>query len=186
MPIYNQLTIVDAAPAILQTYPDCRFIFKSRSDYHSTKYEDQVRQRIKALGIETAVRIIAEIPYQKLPELYAVSDVIVSVPDVDGTPRSVLEAMACGAYPVVSDVEALHEWIEDRDNGLFVRSVEAGQIARAVLHALSSKENLEAAKLKNREIVETRASSDAWVAKMESLYQMAARRGSPRQKSAEG
>jgi glycosyltransferase involved in cell wall biosynthesis len=170
MPIYNQLSIVDAIPAILRMYPDCHFIFKRRSDYHSAKYEDQVRQRIKELNIENAVRIIPEIPYENLPVLYALSDVVVSVPDLDGTPRSVLEAMACGAYPVVSDVAALHDWISDGDNGLFVRAIESGQIAAAVTHALSSGENLAAAKLKNRKIVETRASSDAWVAKMESLY----------------
>lgn len=170
MPVYNQLSIVEAAHVVLQTLPDCRFIFKIRSDHHSAEEEARVRERIKELGMEHAVRIISDLPYAELPALYALADVIISVPDFDGTPRSVLEAMACGAFPVVSDVAALREWITDDDNGLFVREVEPLEIARAVMKALASREMLERAKVKNREIVETRASSRYWVARMEDLY----------------
>ncbi|HKS27275.1 MAG TPA: glycosyltransferase family 4 protein [Pyrinomonadaceae bacterium] len=177
MPVYNQLSIVEAAHVILQTQPDCRFIFKIRSDHHSAEEEARVRERIKELGIERSVRIISDLPYAELPALYALADVIVSVPDFDGTPRSVLEAMACGAFPVVSDVAALREWITDDDNGLFVREAEPEEIARAVLKALASRELLERAKVKNREIVETRASSRYWVARMEDLYNSLTRRG---------
>lgn len=172
MPIYNQLSIVEALPGVLKEYPDCQFIFKCRADYHSPQYESQVRQRIKELRIEQAVRIVREVPYQQMPLLYALADVVVSVPDLDGTPRSVLEAMACGAYPVVSDVAALREWIKPRENGLFVQSITAEHIAGAVLEALSSKERRETAGTQNRRIVESRASNKHWVAKMESLYSM--------------
>ncbi|HEX8173580.1 MAG TPA: glycosyltransferase family 4 protein [Pyrinomonadaceae bacterium] len=175
MPIYNQMSIVEAAHIVLQTRADCRFIFKIRSDHHSAEVEEHVRERIHELGIEAAVRIIHDLPYAELPALYALADIIVSVPDFDGTPRSVLEAMACGAFPVVSDVAALREWITDDENGLFVSAVEPEQIARAVLKALTSGEMLERAKIKNREIVENRASSKYWVARMEDLYNSLAR-----------
>jgi glycosyltransferase involved in cell wall biosynthesis len=176
-PIYNQITIVEAVPMVLKVYPDCRFIFKHRSDHHSPEYEIKVRQRIEELGIVHAVRIVEPIPYEQLPALYALSDVIVSVPESDGTPRSVLEAMACGAFPVVSDVPALHEWIIHEDNGFFVSSVEAPKIAEAILQALSSRQFLDKAKLKNRRIVESRASKDVWVNQLEALYGMLCDRG---------
>jgi len=172
MPIYNQLSIVEAVPIVLQIYPHCRFIFKRRPDYHSSEYEAQVRQRIEELGIAHAVRIVPPLLYEQLPALYALSDVIVSVPKSDGTPRSVLEAMACGAFPVVSDVTALHEWVNNGDNGIFVRSVQAQEIAEAILRALSSREILNTAKMENRKIVESRGSSEFWVTKLEALYRM--------------
>jgi glycosyltransferase involved in cell wall biosynthesis len=102
--------------------------------------------------------------------MYALSDVVVSVPDFDGTPRSVLEAMACGAYPVVSDVAALREWIVEPENGLFVRAIEPKEIGEAIIRALADKERLKRARLLNRKMIEERASSNYWVTQMEALY----------------
>lgn len=172
MPVYNQLRIVEAVPAVLRVFPDCKFIFKRRSDHHSIANEAEVRRKIDELNIAGAVRIVPDISQEKLPALYALSDVVISVPDFDGTPRSVLEAMACGAFPVVSEVSALREWITAPENGLFVPSIEPEVIAAALIEALSSPETLKAAQARNRQIVETRASSAHWIAKMESLYRM--------------
>lgn len=169
-PVYNQLNLVEAVPRILQVYPECQFLFKCRADHHSQAYEAQVRQRIETLGITHAVHIIPPLPYEQLPALYALSDVVVSIPEFDGSSRSVLEAMACGAFPVVSDVPALHEWIRDGDNGLFVRSLKAEQIAEAVLLALSSRDMLERAKNTNRHLVESRASTEYCATQLEALY----------------
>ncbi len=169
-PIYNQMRIVEAVPIVLQRYPDCRFIFKCRPDHHSARYEEDVRKRIEELGVKHAVRIVPPIPYEQLPALYAISDVIVSVPESDGTPRSLLEAMACGSFPVVSDVPALHEWIDHGANGMIVQSTEGQEIGKAILKALSSEGILRIAKVKNRKIVECRASQEFWVAQLETLY----------------
>ena len=47
--------------------------------------------------------------------------VYVSFPSSDGTSVSLLEAMAQGCLPVVSDLPANREWVVDRLNGLVVR-----------------------------------------------------------------
>ncbi len=49
------------------------------------------------------------------------SQIYVSIPSSDGTSMSLLEAMACGAVPVVSDLPANREWIRDGENGIVVR-----------------------------------------------------------------
>ena len=170
MPVYNQLRIAEAIPVVLRVFPDCRFIFKRRSDHHSPETEADVRRKIEQLGVAHAVRIVPDLPYEQLPVYYALADVIVSVPDFDGTPRSVLEAMACGAFPVVSDVAALREWISEGSNGLFVPSIQPQEIGETIVRALSDKARLRDARQKNREIVESRASSKYWVTQMEALY----------------
>lgn len=50
-------------------------------------------------------------------------DIFVSVPRIDGMPLSLLEAMEIGLYPVVSDIDANHEWI-DNDTGTICTNVE--------------------------------------------------------------
>lgn len=169
-PLYNQLSVLEAAPIVLRAHPHGRFIFKRRSDHHSEEYEGLLRKRIEELGLTEAVRIVPPVPYGEMPALYALSDVVVSVPASDGTPRSVLEAMACGSFPVVSDLPALHEWIHHGENGLFVRNTGPQEIAEAILKALSSRPLLHKAKIENRRIVETRAGHEFWASQMEALY----------------
>lgn len=43
----------------------------------------------------------------------AEADVFVSIPVRDGTPLSLLEAMSLGLFPVVSDLDANREWLDD-------------------------------------------------------------------------
>ena len=50
------------------------------------------------------------------------ASVYVSFPESDGTSVSLLEALAQGAVPVVSDLPANREWVVDGLNGLVVRS----------------------------------------------------------------
>lgn len=46
------------------------------------------------------------------------SDIYISCSESDSTSVSLLEAMACGCFPVVSDIEGNREWIADGENGL--------------------------------------------------------------------
>lgn len=47
------------------------------------------------------------------------NDIYISIPSRDGTPLSLLEAMYLGLYPIVSNIDANHEWL-DRENGTFI------------------------------------------------------------------
>ncbi len=182
MPIYNQVKIAEAIPLVLQRFPEAHFIFKRRPDHHSEDNEAEVLKIIETHGVSNSVRFVGELAYDQLPALYALSDVVVSVPDFDGTPRSVLEAMSCGAFPVVSNIAALHEWIQDEENGLFVDEPNAHQIATAIVKSLTAPDMLKTSGSRNREIVGKRASSNFWFGKMEELYYRVATSGLERGK----
>ncbi|HBE80849.1 MAG TPA: glycosyl transferase family 1, partial [Firmicutes bacterium] len=47
----------------------------------------------------------------------AASHLMVSIPKSDGTPVSLLEAMAAGCLPVLADLPVYHDWITDGVNG---------------------------------------------------------------------
>lgn len=42
------------------------------------------------------------------------NDVFISIPSSDSTSVSLLEAMCCGLFPIVSDLPANREWIHDK------------------------------------------------------------------------
>ena len=172
-PTYNQLAIAKAIPKVLQVIPECRFLFQRRAEFHMPEYEAEVQESLERQGVDRAVRILPPRQYEDMPTYYALADVLVSVPSHEGMPRSVLEAVACGAFPIVSDLPALREWITDGENGLILSSVEPKQIAEAILYALSHKSMTQKAAQINREIVERRWSYSFWLRRLDELYREA-------------
>jgi glycosyltransferase involved in cell wall biosynthesis len=75
---------------------------------------------VQSLGIGDSALVIDEEPEEILPEMYAAADVTVSVCFSDGTPVSVLEAMASESAPIVSKLPSLGEWIEEGRSGFLV------------------------------------------------------------------
>jgi glycosyltransferase involved in cell wall biosynthesis len=85
-----------ARPAIL--------VFKQYNPLETkegTACEDDLRQQAERLGITHAVRWMPEVPYDRLPEVYAFSDIVVNYPEMDAFPVTFLEAAAC-ERPVIS------------------------------------------------------------------------------------
>jgi glycosyltransferase involved in cell wall biosynthesis len=68
-----------------------------------------------------------------------------------------LEAMACGALPVMGRLESIEEWIEDGRNGILFDSEQPDEIEVALCSALSNRELCENAQMINRKIIEDRA-----------------------------
>jgi glycosyltransferase involved in cell wall biosynthesis len=65
--------------------------------------------------------------------------------------------MACGAFPVVSNIAGNREWVQDGINGRLFRLGSATSLAQAVLGALSQPELIDAAVEKNKEIIQKKA-----------------------------
>ena len=61
------------------------------------------------LGIRNSVRFLGEVPYQRMPEVYRSSNLLVLPSRTEGVPRAVLEARSCGLPVVVSDLPQLEE-----------------------------------------------------------------------------
>jgi glycosyltransferase involved in cell wall biosynthesis len=77
----------------------------------------------KRLGVDGRVTFVGVVPHEKMPEVYSAADVLLLASKREGWPNVLLEAMACGARVVatnVSDVPdvvtgpAAGTWIGDR------------------------------------------------------------------------
>jgi hypothetical protein len=58
-------------------------------------YVGQVRAAAERCGVARRIRIVDEVPYERLPILYAASDLVVNYPKLDAFPVTFLEASAC-------------------------------------------------------------------------------------------
>ena len=89
----------------------------------------------RSLGISEQVRFEGWVGETRLRELLAAHAVYVSTSRSDSTSQSLLEAMASGLLPVVSDIPGNREWVIHRGSGLLVPTGDAEALAAALLEA---------------------------------------------------
>ncbi|MDW8319444.1 MAG: glycosyltransferase family 4 protein [Anaerolineae bacterium] len=168
-PIYNPLTIAAAIPQVLRSAPQARFlVFTYNSDPALLR---QFQEAVAKAGADHAVEYVPPLPDDRaIAEVCRRADVAISVPTSDGTPRSVLEAMACGAVPVLSDVPSLHEWVAEGQEGLYVPVGDAEALAAAVARLLTDRDLRGRLRAGCLRVVAERADSRVWMARYAQIY----------------
>lgn len=124
--------LVEAVPEVLKNYPDTTFVFIGAGNY--TPYQ----KRLKQLGIDE--RNFCFVGYVKqtndLIQYYRNSTVYLAPTLYENLPIRILEAMACGAPVVASDVNAVSEVIDDGFNGLLIKPGSVGDLTNAICQLL--------------------------------------------------
>lgn len=97
---------------------------------------------------------------------YLKSKFFISIPTSDGTSISLLEAMAYGCIPVLSDIPANREWVKDGKNGIIIGRTEP--FIKAIKRGLE----LDAANVQgyNRDLINQRATKSANAAVFKGIY----------------
>jgi glycosyltransferase involved in cell wall biosynthesis len=139
---------------------------------------NELRRYASDLGISEHVRFLPAQDREAMADLFAAATVTVSPSTHDGTPNSILEAMACGSFPIVGDIASLREWIEPGVNGFAVDPNSVTAVSEALIAALSDTGLRGRAAARNSTIVRERASRDAVRPNLEEFYGLAARRES--------
>jgi glycosyltransferase involved in cell wall biosynthesis len=93
-------------------------------------------RRIADLGLDSRIELRGGYRPEELKGLMAASDLYVSASLRDGTSVSLLEALAGGLYPVVSDIPANRPWISCGSDGQLFRPGDPHDLAGAVERAL--------------------------------------------------
>ena len=108
-----------------------------------------------------------------LPDYYRSADLYVSASHSDGSSVSLLEAMACGVPPLVSDIPGNMEWVTHGRTGWAFADGDVEGLTEGILKAVRNKDNLNSMGLAAREVVEARADWTKNYPKMIEAYQMA-------------
>jgi glycosyltransferase involved in cell wall biosynthesis len=126
------------------------------------------------LVIKDNVRLLPVASHDEMANLFRASDITVSPSQHDGTPNSLLEAMACGCFPVAGNIESVREWITDGENGLLCDPTDKESIARAILRALEDRQLRDKARAYNLSLVTERAEYENVMTKAEEFYHQVA------------
>jgi len=82
------------------------------------RFQGQYERLADELGFGQAIRFDGGYEPSGLPAMLSLNNVYVSASEFDGASLSLMEAMAAGLFPVVSDIPANREWLEDRKTAL--------------------------------------------------------------------
>jgi glycosyltransferase involved in cell wall biosynthesis len=72
------------------------------------------------LNIEQEVVFTGRRPNTEVAALLRDSNFYISMPSTEGVSASLFEAMACGCFPVVTDLPGNRTWIKNQENGLLI------------------------------------------------------------------
>ena len=159
-PLYNIAIILRAFSEVRASFPGARLIVANSGSWNS--------QLVQELG--PSVQFVGQKDQQWLAMRLALSHVAISVPSSDSLALSNLEAMAAGAFPIVSDLPSVDGWIEDGVNGLRVRPGDVAALAFAIRRALDDPELRRRAAVHNRQLVEARGLREPNMLLMERHY----------------
>ena len=162
-PLYDVATLIEALPRVRAAVPALTATIAGDGPERAA-----LEARAAALGLTSCVRFVGRVPHDRLPALLGEAAAYVSTSRSDSTSISLLEAMASGATPVVSDIPGNREWLSE--SGRFFPVGDAPALARALIEVLGDAEFRRSARLANRARVEHDGDWAANVARIEARY----------------
>jgi len=127
-PVYDSETLVAGFTLAYKKDPRLRLTLKGEGPD-----EQKIRHLVSTLGIADVVTFTPKTPYAEVPQDYRTADIFVTTSRSDGTPVSILEAMASGLPCIATSVGGIPEWIEDSKTGLLISPGAPEQLAEKIL-----------------------------------------------------
>lgn len=118
--------------------------------------KSDLESMVQRLDLAPWVTFLGQVPNEAMPNLLRRHSLYLSATRSDGTSISLLEAMACGTFPIVSDIPANQAWITSGTNGFLVPLDRPDLFARRILEAFESPQLMSSARPTNWDIVKER------------------------------
>lgn len=164
-PVYSLHTVIEAV----------RLVCASGTSVHldlvgAGPLQTDLEAQVHAGGLTRHVTFHGHVDHPRLVGLLGAAHLFVSSSVSDGNNVSLNEAMACGCFPLATDIPANSQWIENGRNGGLFPAGGAPQLAEWIVRAAGDHGLREAAAIMNRRIVEQRADWRIAVQSMRELY----------------
>ncbi len=134
-PIYDVETLISAIPLVLAREPEAKFIIIGGGS------QNEHLQNLSAeLGVSERITFTGQIDNSEIPEYMEKAKVYVSTSLADGTSVSLLEALAAGLVPVVTDIDANKPFVSEKS--LFKKS-DFKELSNVIIKALEGSGTLD-------------------------------------------
>lgn len=125
----DPLTVLDAVSRVTATLARVRL----HMCFRHAPLLDAVRSRIAAdPALASRVRLLGEIPYAEIERHYQAADFLVQASHVEGSGGALIDALACGTTPLVTDIPSFRKITADGACGALVPVGNAAALAGAI------------------------------------------------------
>jgi len=163
-PKYNISCIIKGFHLLQKKIPNVKLILLGAGSM-----ERQLKTLVKRLNISEKTLFFGHISHDEMPKYFGLSDIYVSSSLSDAMSVSKLEAMACGLIPVVSDIPANREVINDGENG-FIFKNNPDNLSKKLSYCIKNYDKIKENVIKsNLKIIEETFN---WNENMEAMYKL--------------
>ena len=131
----------------------------------------ELEAQVRAAKLDDIVHFHGHVDAPELVRLLGLAHVFVSSALSDGNNVSLNEAMACGCYPIATDIPANAQWLRASNSGALFPPGDAVRLADCLEAAAGDADGRRVAARENRAIVERRADWRIGVRRMQGLYE---------------
>jgi len=131
-PVYDVATVLRGAAGFLRVFPDWRLRLAGDGEQRAS-----LERLAGELEIAGRVDWLGRVPRERLARELRRASLYLSASLSDSTSVSLLEAMALGAYPVLSDIPANREWIPAPPRACYFPPGRPEDLTRALLEAVA-------------------------------------------------
>ena len=164
--IYDLPALIAGVKPVLERRPGARLVIAGDGSLRAS-LERLARATLPAGRFEFAGRLEPG----PLAALLGRAELCLSASLSDSTSVSLLEAMACGAVPVVSDIDGNREWVGEGDGARMFPPGDAAGVTRALERALGDPAWLEAARARNLRVIAERGDWNTNLGRIEALFE---------------
>jgi glycosyltransferase involved in cell wall biosynthesis len=155
--------VIAAAPAVLQKYPQTRFLFVGEGPRRNLIAEELKRTQMAPFFLMTGYR-------EDLPELLSITDVGVVSSQAEGIPQALLQTMAMAKPMVATRVGGIPDIIRDGVNGLLIPPEDPQALAGALLTLLDDRAYAVRLGKKAQELIREKYSADQMAEEVSQVY----------------
>lgn len=162
---YDVETFVRAMPLILKTHRNVKFIIKGKGPL-----ENYLKTLAEKLGVSQHVHFVGYVEHKEMASHLTAADIYISTCYADTTSVSLLEAMACGLAPIVTDIEGNREWVTNQENGYLFPPRNPAALAQNATQLIENENLRKTFGDKCSKIIRNRATWKNCADKMERVY----------------
>jgi glycosyltransferase involved in cell wall biosynthesis len=135
--MYNPTMAAEVLHQISPEFPNAQLIMVGRDSGDGSLQETIAAAR--RLGVEGRLKTVPGVPKEKVSDWLNQGDIFLNTTDIDNTPVSLIEAMACGLCVVSTDVGGTGYLVDHERDGLLVPPRDAGAMSAAVRRLLTER-----------------------------------------------
>jgi len=163
VPIKNHRLFLRAAQVVAEAVPQTRFLVVGDGELR-----EELEAYVRDLGLDGSVLFTGW--RRDLPRVYADLDVVALTSINEGTPVSLIEALAAGVPVVATAVGGVPDVVADGETGYLVEAGDVKGLAEAIIELLRSPEKAREMGSAGREAAYPRFAAQTLIANVEGLY----------------